>query len=384
MEEPRQSVADLASRALMRVEPMQMAGEPATLEDQARAEQARRPEILPADTPRSGPSPAEVREFHEGQAQRTGLLTGLRNISEGLGGIRILSPGHYFLGRPSTQEPLVAESIRDKLAETQDRVTPEEAAFYQSQGYRVPVGISRRVVEQALPQLARGDYHRAHQDLATQRLELAARALDERQGRYSQTAGRKLKSEIARERGEWLKPTSRVGKLRDAAIAADQVRTLITKDNPVATRTALVMVAKKLAGDTGVLTQQDIEAYEGKIGIPGFFRGLQMAVTGDFTAAQKRMLREVADELASLAHDELDRERSGRIDSFAETYKEELESAGIDDASLRAMLGAESRGASMDIPGGGVAEREAIGPDGSEWFAPAGTDMTKYPGWRWK
>ena len=206
---------------------------------------------------------------------------------------------------PESLKPLNTEPIDEAIDTAEDRLSDQERKMIEDAfGIQVPAGMRRSQIRQYLQPLS--------QVRATE-------ASTERMGQMQDVRDRtRLETAFRTERGEALKDKM-VVKLQEAKNAADRVLAMGDLNaNPAAVRSAMVSTARA-AGDIGVLTQRDIEAYEGKIGIPGFLIGAAQFVTGQYTPTQVERIKEVANEMQKVASEQLAGVKSRRIKSFTET-----------------------------------------------------------------
>jgi hypothetical protein len=327
-----------------------------------------------------------AKSFPEGMGSEDRLKT-LRaraSIAEGLGRM-----GAGFAARSGHRaEPYFAEGTREDIAREEDRITAEEAAFYREQGFPVPVGISRSMVQRALPQIAGQedrefmrthrqsvlDQRKAEHDTEKERARLLA---EERAKRHGERKSQALTSAMEKFTGDPLV------KLNLAALDGANKAIANLETNTSTGDVASFVQLARAAGEKGVLSNQDITMYRTRLGLLNRISDMvSQAVTGRLSGAQRGEVMKLLEAYRDAAQTAL-RDRAAEK---SRQYGITLEGLDVGEDLLSEVFTPGGTGrASMDVPGGGTTGmRDALDPAGKEWELPADTDLSKYAGWRWK
>ncbi len=154
-----------------------------------------------------GREPWQVSAAEEGFQEKRNNLQNWRDVSEGLGNMQLTSGAEIRSG--VGPRPFQAEGLREKQAEYADKVSPQEAEFYRTQGYNVPVGMSRTAALKSVPALSGLGYRREALELARQRLDAMGDKEEGIQRRYDKSLNlRERQYTTSKERAERPSETS--------------------------------------------------------------------------------------------------------------------------------------------------------------------------------
>lgn len=126
-----------------------------------------------------GKEPWQVSADEEEFQEKRDRVSNLRGIAESLGNFDRYGPltGAQIRVGQGPPRPFVAEDLRSREAELADKVSPQEAQFYKTQGYNIPVGMSRKAALTSVPALTRYQYGNRN-EYRDRSLELRERELD--------------------------------------------------------------------------------------------------------------------------------------------------------------------------------------------------------------
>jgi hypothetical protein len=290
-------------------------------------------------------------------------LEGLRDIAEGLGNIYAPTAGELLMGLPPP-EKFQARGFQRRIGELEAETAPEndpqspisrQAQKFVLENFGIKTTSPYSLIQANLPTVGRA---------MTAGYSMGARrSMKEEADAQKGKAG--VSSAIAAERGSLFKEV-RLRKLREQLDNVKKLKELIEVGNPIASRAAFVAAARA-SGDTGVLTERDIAAWQGELGIPGLGKRLEKFITGDYSDDVKTEVLAFAAKAAETIKSELQNERHAREESFRAVHGPAMEKYGTGQDQVKGLYNevfGPQGGEGMGDAAGGGEEVHVLAPDG--------------------
>lgn len=293
--------------------------------------------------------------------EELGRLHTWRGVAEGL-----KQAGRSMVGLSGAQIPEgddTAYGIRDQIAQTEDQLTPAERRALESYGLKIPLGMKRSAVQEMLPAITGIQRDRMGQAEAKRErtFERSEAVLD--RGSREDIAGAGVRgraqladtahkrglqkdayTEVSKERAEWQKPTSRVGKYTSAMENLDRAIQLLEEGGRQSFHGASTLILKGGLGEAGNIGQKErdqlLAAYGG---IPGVGQWFSRFFSGNMTEEQFEGLKTIAEAMKADHQQGLEKHKSERVNSLMNTNRERFSAAGITREDLMERLGTDSQ-----------------------------------------
>ncbi len=348
-----------------------------------------------------GPEPwetsAENEAWRQGQNAEMGKLSGLRSIAEGLGNIHFSTVGELRHGG-SRQQPFVAEGIREQMGERSDLMSPAERAMVKDRwGMDLPEDATWSRVSQSLPALSR-TMRGGYSDWASQqRLDLQRQREEGIQNRWE--GNRELRKEALGQAEQGLALRTRAMDLQefkatrppssmqemDIAIgnannAMNRLQAAIEKARPsvgpVMSRIQSVLRKFGLNSPQYAVAQSELITWGSS------FSKQETGVNRGMVELEWLMnaLPQITD--SEMTFDALMAQWQLRFNQLIENRRSYYKSMGYKTDFLEGIQGRgtenpETTTASHDK----AAMIPVVNGDGVKGYLPAGTDLSKLPGW---
>ena len=239
------------------------------------------------------------------QAEKKGrnnlkMLTGMKNIAEGLGGFHAYSGAQIRSGvAPEFRPGVVAEDTRRALGEEEDKITPEQATWMGEALGMNPEDLTGRSfskVESLAPAIVRRAADKALAKAAEQARQVAVRDLTIKEQRTREGLLAELSQRFTSD------PDSR--KIRQSIRSADTIMHLLGGEDSDKEVIGLKVpaIARKLSeasGDAGRLSNQDVEQFMHRRGWAGTIDKWSLILTDtaseDYVKNVKKLVTDLVD-----------------------------------------------------------------------------------------
>lgn len=222
--------------------------------------------------------------------------SGMRSIAEGLGNIRAITAGD-ILHKTHAAEPFIAEDLRARQGEIENRMSPNEA---KALGLQYQPGMTRNMAEPLLRAKesesdraiaeARLAFAVAHEGGVDRRFGVSSglrkEAMDNVQGRYEDTQLYKVGHDF----------DAAVKGHRESLVAADKALAALDSGTSTGDVASIVQLARA-AGEKGPLSNQDVAMYRYRMGVLNSIQDrFSQWGTGRISDGQRSELRQLLSE----------------------------------------------------------------------------------------
>ncbi len=239
------------------------------------------------------------------------FLRGMKGLSESLGGMDLRGLAHFMPGGPPApgQPPVIAEDARQRLSEIQD--DEEGAEFKKAIKETLGIEIDADVPASTLTKLL-GPIVAQERNRATTALAMADAVADERQAEQDRIV--ENSKTINDLRKEMSQPTSFISGYRKARDEASRIRKLV-ETNSITLRAAAIGLVKA-AGDTGRLSNQDIEMFSNRPGMAGIYDRFYRFIHSDGSPEYKEEVIAAAEALMKASQVSVRRQAESATEQF--------------------------------------------------------------------